>query len=91
MGNLLFSNFIEALQESWSATTSYEADENWNPENPARGQCVVSSLVVQDYFGGDIVRYAVIGEGIDETHYFNILDNGTLIAPLLKWMFYAKK
>lgn len=75
----LLTDFIKALQRSWSAKTSYEADENWSPENPARGQCVVSSLVVQDYFGGDIVRHAVTGEGIDETHYFNILKDGTLI------------
>lgn len=57
----------------------YESDENWSPENPARGQCVVSSLVVLDYFGGDIVRYAVTGEGIDETHYFNVLEDGTVL------------
>lgn len=79
MKNLSLSHFINVLQESWSATTSYESDENWSPENPARGQCVVSSLVVQDYFGGDIVRYAVTGEGIDETHYFNVLEDGTVL------------
>ena len=79
MKNPSLVDFIKVLQKSWSATTSYESDENWSPENPARGQCVVSSLVVQDYFGGDIVRYAVTGEGIDETHYFNVLDDGTLI------------
>ena len=75
----LLSDFTKALQESWSATTSYETDKNWSPKNPARGQCVVSSLVVQDYFGGDIVRYAVSGEGIDETHYFSVLDDETLL------------
>jgi hypothetical protein len=76
---LSLSDLIEALQKSWSATTSYESDEHWSSENPARGQCVVSSLVVQDYFGGNIVRYAVTGDGIDETHYFNVLENGTVI------------
>ena len=79
MNKLLLSDFTKALQESWSATTSYESDENWSAENPARGQCVVSSLVVQDYFGGDIVRYAVTGDGVDETHYFNVLDDGTVL------------
>ena len=79
MNKLLLSDFTKALQESWSATTSYESDENWWLENPARGQCVVSSLVVQDYFGGDIVRYAVTGDGVDETHYFNVLDGGTVL------------
>lgn len=79
MNNPLLSDFIYALQKSWSAKTSYEPDEDWSHENPARGQCVVSSLVVQDYFGGDIVRYAMSGDGIDETHYFNVLDDGTVI------------
>lgn len=79
MKNLSLSHFINVLQKSWSATTSYERDENWSSENPARGQCVVSSLIVQDYFGGDIVRYAITSEGIDETHYFNVLEDGTVL------------
>lgn len=44
-----------------------------------RGQCVASSLVIQDYYGGELFRYEVQGEGIEETHYCNILDDGTLL------------
>ena len=79
MKNLSLSHFTKVLQKSWSATTSYESDKDWSSANPARGQCVVSSLVVQDYLGGEIVRYAVTGEGIDETHYFNVLEDGTVL------------
>ena len=48
-------------------------------DNPARGQCAVSSLVIQDYCGGDLARVHATGDGIDENHYYNRLDDGTLI------------
>jgi hypothetical protein len=68
-----------ALHSAWSANTGYVDASAWNNDNPARGQCVTSSLIVQDFFGGDIVRYAVKARGIDETHYANILEDGTVI------------
>lgn len=70
---------LNALHAAWTADTSYAKTGEWSIDNPARGQCVTSALVVQDYFGGDIVRYAVTGDGIDETHYLNLLDDGTLL------------
>jgi hypothetical protein len=69
---------LTALHGAWNAKTGY-ANENWSADNPARGQCVVTSLVVQDYLGGDLVRFAVTGEGINEKHYCNVLEDGTLI------------
>lgn len=68
-----------ALHQAWDAETGYAGSGVWTSSNPARGQCVTSSLVVQDYWGGDIVRYEVKGENIDETHYFNVMDDGTII------------
>lgn len=69
---------IKALHNSWSANTCFDASE-WSTDNPARGQCVVSSLIVQKYLGGELQRYRVTGNGIVETHYCNILDDGTLL------------
>ena len=73
-----FLQLTEAVQDSWVPETS-----TWGSDLPsdnlARGQCDVSSLVVQDYFGGELVRVHVDGNGIDENHYFNRLDNGTVI------------
>lgn len=66
------------LSASWSADTAY-GPSSWSQDNPARGQCIVSCLVIQDYFGGDLVRYSVKGEGINETHYVNKLPNGSLL------------
>lgn len=70
--------FLEALQNSWSAETSYQKAD-WSPDNPALGQCVVSALVVQDYYGGDLIRFIVTGDSINQRHYCNLLSDGTLI------------
>ena len=55
-----------ALHSAWSAETGYADIGAWNDQNPARGQCVTSSLVMQDYLGGDIIRYAVNGDNIND-------------------------
>lgn len=73
-----FEQLMTALRLSWNAKTSY-ADDQWPSDNPARAQCVVSSLVVQDYLGGELVRYAVRGDGIQEMHYCNQLEGGVLL------------
>lgn len=46
-----------AMENAWSSDTS----SKWTLENPAKGQCSVTSLVVQDLFGGDILRTQVPG------------------------------
>jgi len=65
----------QALQASWMAETSYDPAE-WTADNPARGQCVVTSLVVQDYLDGDIRRYRANIEGRNESHFCNVLIDG---------------
>jgi hypothetical protein len=72
------SELTTALHKAWNAKTSVW-DDDWPSDNPARGQCVPSSLVVQDYYGGDLIRFAVRGEGISENHYCNLLEDGTLL------------
>jgi hypothetical protein len=69
---------INALRQSWSYETTFD-HPGWSEQNPARGQCVISSLIMQDYFGGDLRRYQVAGEGIDERHYCNVLAGGVVI------------
>lgn len=59
----------EYLNMSWSKETS--VDENWNVKNPALGQCAVTSLVVNDYYGGKIMR-CMTSTG---SHYYNLIDN----------------
>ncbi|MCT7376375.1 hypothetical protein N5A92_15175 [Chelativorans sp. EGI FJ00035] len=44
--------FEEHLRSAWSA----ESSGKWSAENPASGQCSVTALVVQDLFGGEILK-----------------------------------
>lgn len=71
-------HITEALRASWCPETSTLGDD-LPADNPARGQCAVSSLVMQDFLGGDLFRVRANGDGIDEKHYYNVLDDGTVI------------
>lgn len=51
------------LRECWSR----ESSSLWTAENPARGQCGVTALVIQDYFGGEILKTLVDGK----SHFYN--------------------
>ncbi len=42
----------DALENAWSIETA----KQWSKENPANGQCNVTAAVVQDLFGGEILR-----------------------------------
>lgn len=43
----------KALKSSWSKETCYPPwARGWTTENPTKGQCAVTALVVQDYLGG---------------------------------------
>lgn len=58
------------LKLCWSAET---ASGNWSPENPALNQCAVTALIVQDYFGGELLRCPMTNGG---SHYWNRLVDG---------------
>lgn len=61
----------KALKDSWCLETSSTPSE-WSEENPSRGQCAVTALVLQDYLGGKIVQSDVTWpDGTVESHYFN--------------------
>ncbi|QBF31668.1 hypothetical protein [Thalassococcus sp. S3] len=56
----------KALMTAWSLETAVQ----WTPENPASGQCNVTAAVVNDLFGGDILRTDLDGVW----HYYNRID-----------------
>lgn len=58
---------INILNKCWSIKSS----SKWTSENPAKGQCGVTSLVINDFFGGDILRT----ETPEGWHYYNRIDN----------------
>ena len=62
-------DFLKAICRSWSAETSLL----WLPENSARGQCNVTSLVFNDHFGGEILK-TLIG---NQWHFYNRVE-GTI-------------
>ncbi|GAB6428454.1 hypothetical protein DXB51_23740 [Bacillus cereus] len=63
MDHIKRKRIYEALIKSWSIETS----SKWTLENPAKGQCGVTALVVQDIYGGKIKK-TKIGE---VWHFYN--------------------
>ncbi|ACA20546.1 conserved hypothetical protein [Methylobacterium sp. 4-46] len=59
-------SLLPILQQCWSAETSPE----WRPNNPARGQCGVTALIVHDLHGGTILKTET-GRG---WHFYNRVD-----------------
>lgn len=62
----------KALQNSFTKDLCYKkVQDNWTEENKTLGMCAITSLVVNDYMKGEIVKIKV-----DEiSHYFNIINN----------------
>ena len=69
-------NLEEKLQSVWSKETSF-LPEKWSKDNPARGQCAVTALVVQDLLGGEIIKVDVMED--NDAHFFNQLPNGDIV------------
>lgn len=55
------------LRRAWSLQSS----TLWTEANPARGQCGVTLLVIQDVFGGDILKTRLPG---GRWHFYNRID-----------------
>src|ERR1044072_7686781 len=51
-----------AVREAWSEDTA-DAENAWSPENPSCGQCDITSLVVHDLIGGELLAADVFLEG----------------------------
>lgn len=64
------------LRANYRKETSHSAfKDKWSKQNPTCGQCTITSLIVQNYFGGTIHRIKLSN---GNTHYFNIV-NGEII------------
>ncbi|MCO5161643.1 MAG: hypothetical protein M9939_10935 [Mesorhizobium sp.] len=60
------AKFARQLAKAWSLDTS----SRWNAARPALGQCSVTALVVQDVFGGELLKTKVG----DDWHFYNRID-----------------
>ena len=58
---------LEVLKKFWSL----ESSSVWTEENPAKGQCGVTSLVINDHFGGEILK-TKLPDG--QRHFYNSID-----------------
>jgi hypothetical protein len=54
------------VARAWRTDSAWIDD--WGPENPARGQCGSTALVVQDYLGGTLRRGLVRNHPRDDRH-----------------------
>jgi len=61
----------DSFLEAWNSDTTSVPDE-WTEALPERGQCAVTALILQDIFGGELLRAVVNGE----SHYWNKLPLG---------------
>ena len=58
-----------AIAPVWSADTASPTGA-WSSSNPAQNHCSITSLVVQDFFGGEILSTKTSGG----THFYNLID-----------------
>ncbi|MFD2445533.1 hypothetical protein ACFSO7_16360 [Bacillus sp. CGMCC 1.16607] len=63
---LNIEELIVALFKSWSL----ESSSKWSKDNPAKGQCGVTTLVVNDILGGEIKKTKLP----DGWHFYNIIN-----------------
>lgn len=75
-------NIQKVLLECYSKDLCYpKVQRDWNENNRCFGMCAITSLIINDYFGGDICKIYV--DGI--IHYFNLIENN--IVDLTKDQF----
>ncbi len=65
----------KVIEISWSKETCYPTlQDTWNKQNPSIGQCAITTLIVNDFLGGKIMR--TMCNGI--SHYYNLV-NGKVV------------
>ena len=70
--HFLETQLYEFFSGFWTAETS--SSPYWLPENPSQGQCVPTSLIIQDHIGGEIMRGTVhLESGRTDSHYWNLV------------------
>lgn len=69
-GTFQRDRLVNVLHSCWSLQTSGQ----WTADNPARGQCNVTALLVQELFGGEILK-TPLPEG---DHFYNRIDGQRL-------------
>ena len=61
-------DLYRVIARVWSADTASPTGA-WSSSNPAQNHCSITSLIVQDYFGGAILSTKTPGG----THFYNLI------------------
>lgn len=61
-----YETLLQFFVQSWSIQSS----SKWSGDNPAKGQCGVTALVINDIFGGEILKTMLP----DGWHFYNRID-----------------
>lgn len=74
----LLTDIEAAVRASWGADTTTPAHRpHWSPDNPARDQCGVTAMVLNDLLGGELIRGVVRVDGVQtDFHWLNRLGEG---------------
>jgi hypothetical protein len=72
MPAVIHADLGSALRRCWGPETTSDPT-GWSRSNPAWGQCAVTALVVQDQYGGQLLR----ASAPNGSHYWNLLTDGT--------------
>ena len=60
------------LRSAWCRETAHPSyQDKWSQNNPSSGQCLVTALVIQDEYGGDIYSCKVD----NNSHFVNIIND----------------
>ncbi|MGW4894964.1 YunG family protein [Kitasatospora sp. NPDC004240] len=70
-----------AIRASWGVDTCAPEDlAHWHPDNPARGQCGVTAMVLHDLLGGELMMGEVHVGGVrTDLHWWNRFPTGAEI------------
>ena len=67
---------VQLLRKIISRGWSEDTAQTFDPAMPSRGQCAVTALVTQDWFGGDLLRAEYVDGAAKGSHYWNRLPDG---------------
>ncbi len=71
---IVLTDLVRHCSEETSA-----CKDHWSPEDPVHGHCAVFALLVQDFFGGELLRADLTGlprYAHMRSHYWNRLPDG---------------
>lgn len=76
MKELTFEQALDYFQDAWCEFTAHSSvRDKWSRGCRGVGQCAVTALVINDFFGGKIMRVELADGG---SHYFNNVDGRDL-------------